>query len=225
MKLVCLSAVLLGCCAVAGPAGAQQKPAPAGVAANRSCLGCHTKLRDRLVSATSRHLPPGANSCTDCHESHAGRGKPSLKQPVSALCASCHSGLTEGKKFVHGAMKAPCTVCHDPHASAFPHTLRAATNDLCLECHAGGFGPGGTVSLFGGAVKLPREVLGDLKPLPVRAGHPVPYHPVFASADIGLREINCLSCHTAHASEGSPDLLVSGASGRKGLCGRCHSAP
>ncbi len=153
------------------------------------------------------------HTCTDCHG------------PARALCKSCHSGLAEGKKHVHGALRAPCTVCHDPHASQFPHILRAAINDLCLECHAGGFGTAATVTLFKGSVKLPRELLGGLQPLAVRAGHPVPDHPVFAAAGIGQREINCLSCHTPHASEGSPDLLVSGAAGRKGLCGKCHSPP
>lgn len=143
--------------------------------------------------------------------------------PVRAACTSCHSGLTEGKKHVHSALRAPCTVCHDPNESRLPHLLRAATNDLCMECHAGEFGTAATVTLFNGSVKLPRASLGDLRPLAVREGHPVPDHPVFASAGIGQREINCLSCHTPHASDGSPDLLVSGAAGRKGLCGKCHS--
>lgn len=214
MKPVRLSGLLLGGCAVVFAAPA-----------NSDCLACHTKLRDRIASAASRHGPPGVDSCIVCHEAHAGQGKPKLKQPAGALCISCHGDLVEGKKFVHGALRAPCTVCHDPHASDFPHTLRAATNELCLECHEGGFGPGAALTLFRGAVKVPRQLFGDMKPLAVRSGHPVPLHPVFAPADVGQREINCLSCHTAHASEGSRDLLVSGASGRKGLCGKCHSPP
>ncbi len=208
MKLVRLGGLLLGGCVVV-------------FATNPDCLACHTKLRDRIESAVSRHRP----LCTDCHEAHAGQGKPKLKQTAGALCTSCHGDIAEGKKFVHGALRAPCIVCHDPHAPDFPHILRAATNELCMECHEGGFGPGAALTLFKGAVKVPRQLLADIKPLAVRSGHPVPLHPVFAPADVGQREINCLSCHTPHASEESKDLLVSGASGRKGLCGKCHSPP
>jgi predicted CXXCH cytochrome family protein len=197
LKSICLTAIVL-LCAGAGRAGAQE-PAP----------------------AASRH----GTDCTNCHETPAGEGKPKLKSAAGKLCVSCHSGVTEGKKFVHGALRLPCTVCHDPHESRFPRLLRAGINDLCMECHAGGFGGSATVTLFKGEVKLPREAVGNLQPLPVRAGHPVPYHPVFAAAGLGQREINCLSCHTPHASEASPDLLISGASGRKGLCGKCHSPP
>jgi len=138
-------------------------------------------------------------------------------------CAKCHSELTEGKKYIHEPVRVSCTVCHDPQASEVPKMLRAATNDLCLECHGAGERQGVTVALFDGRVKVPGALLRGLRPLPVRAGHPVPYHPVFVPEGTGLPEINCLSCHEPHASGGSPQLLVSGAAGMKGLCVKCHS--
>jgi len=141
----------------------------------------------------------------------------------AASCARCHSELTHGKKYVHEPVRHSCTICHDPQASQSPTLLRAPLNDLCLECHGAGERPGDTVALFNGRVKVPGTLLHGLRPLPVRAGHPVPYHPVFVPAGMGLPEINCLSCHTPHASDGSPQLLVSGAEGRKGLCVKCHS--
>lgn len=141
----------------------------------------------------------------------------------AASCAKCHADLTQGKKYIHEPVRVSCTICHDPQASDMPRMLRAPTNDLCLECHLQGERPGATVALFNGRVKVPGALLRGMRPLPVRAGHPVPDHPVFVPAAIGLPEINCLSCHKPHASDGSPQLLVSGAAGRKGLCGTCHS--
>jgi predicted CXXCH cytochrome family protein len=138
-------------------------------------------------------------------------------------CVKCHSDLTEGKKYVHEPVRISCTICHDPQRAEFPHMLRAATNDLCLECHGAGARPGETVTLFNGRVKVPGTLLRGLRPLPVRSGHPEPYHPVFVPAGMGLPEINCLSCHLPHASDGSPQLLVTGAAGRKELCVKCHS--
>jgi predicted CXXCH cytochrome family protein len=153
----------------------------------------------------------------------AGADRPPHRGFDAASCAKCHADLTEGKKYIHQPVRVSCTICHDPQASEVPKMLRAATNDLCLECHGAGERPGATVALFNGRVKVPGALLRGLRPLPVRAGHPEPYHPVFVPAGMGLPEINCLSCHTPHASDGSPQLLVSGAAGRKGLCVKCHS--
>ena len=90
----------------------------------------------------------GANAdhaCTDCHSS-ATPSASDLIQPLSGLCADCHSKrIAAGEHAVDVPVTAPnntlpihngemtCVTCHDPHQPLA--ALRMEDPELCRQCH------------------------------------------------------------------------------------------
>lgn len=196
------------------------------------CFGCHEETRNRFQNAAFKHslLVTEPNSCVDCHDSHVAARPHALRKPVNALCAGCHATVAGGKKFVHPPVAASCTACHDAHASGFAKELHAQGNDLCLECHGENavklMQESGPMKLFGGRATLPPKTFEELRYLTLSRdhsrGHPFPNHPVQAAAKDGKPEINCLTCHTPHASDAGPRLFVTDTPSSTELCVRCH---
>lgn len=194
------------------------------------CFVCHEEMKNRIASAKVKHGLLEVGACTDCHDPHGSNQERLLKEPVKALCESCHADVIAEKKFIHRPLHTSCVLCHDPHASDFPKHLHAGLNNLCLECHGPkalsivqGQGP---VVLFNGQVSLPAKPFEDIRWLRLdiegKRGHPFPNHPVFSPQGDSKAEINCLSCHLPHAANGSPDLLVTEKADSSVLCVRCH---
>ncbi|MBI5086088.1 MAG: cytochrome c3 family protein [Acidobacteria bacterium] len=195
------------------------------------CFTCHADLQERYTKAKSKHtlLSSDINTCTDCHDPHATNQARALKRPVTTLCTTCHSGLTEEKKFVHEPVKGSCAICHDAHGSEHSKNLHAPVETLCLECHNTKTAPrlfdGKETTLFSGKVTLPPQSYSEIKTIEItkgRFGHPTGNHPVFADAKDGKPGFNCLTCHLPHAANGSLQLLVTEEPTTMTLCNKCH---
>ncbi|MBI3484368.1 MAG: hypothetical protein HY012_04355 [Acidobacteria bacterium] len=202
------------------------------------CYLCHDAIQSQIASAKQVHgVFKQADTCTNCHSPHATAYPQHLKQPLVALCESCHAQQAEQqttKKFLHPpAFQAGCTVCHEPHASDYAGRLRAGINELCMSCHASdaqgeaSSDPKNLV-LFGGTVRLPGDYLASVKRLPLRkgavAGHPMANHPVEGKADPSNPEkpLTCVACHNPHAGNGSQRMFVTETRSSSPLCIRCH---
>ena len=129
-------------------------------------------------------------------------------------------------KYIHGPVRMSCVFCHDAHASDIADDLHEPVHELCLECHGENVDKIRFSSepflLFEGRVELPKDSFERLKPLRLAkngTGHPVEGHPVYVPAEGDTEELNCLSCHKAHADASSPQLLKQS---RQSLCLRCH---
>jgi predicted CXXCH cytochrome family protein len=199
------------------------------------CDGCHADIKARIDRSTHKHrivskdkpLIKSESSCVECHDAHATNQKYILKKPEQALCIRCHQDLTARKTYIHRPVSLSCIFCHDAHASDVPKTLHVPVRELCLGCH----GPDSSkiinsrkaYPLFEDKVSLPPNVFEKLGPLGLssdgKTGHPVEGHPIHVDQSANKPGLDCLSCHTAHASATSPNLLVSD---RESLCLRCH---
>jgi len=85
------------------------------------------------------------HACTDCHAT-ATPDADDLIQPLSDLCADCHTDrITAGEHVVGVPVSGPdntlplhdgvmsCATCHDPH-QPFAE-LRMEDPELCRQCH------------------------------------------------------------------------------------------
>jgi predicted CXXCH cytochrome family protein len=199
------------------------------------CNSCHEDIKARIENSRFRHevvskdkpLIKNRSSCLECHDAHATNEKNLLKKPEQALCSGCHGNLTRDKSYVHDPVGVSCVFCHDSHASDIPKTLRASVNKLCIGCH--GMNAGRILHskqpflLFDDQVSVPPKAFKELREISIsrdgKTGHPVQGHPIYAPATGEKAELNCLSCHVAHADNVSPRLLVSD---RPSLCAKCH---
>jgi DmsE family decaheme c-type cytochrome len=150
------------------------------------------------------------------------------------LCLDCHVTFEETMQLpsVHTPVKAGnCSDCHNPHASTHGQLLDDEPDRICASCHSD-MAPEGAMSIHE----------------PVLAGRCVDCHDPHAAqnpntlkladnelcnschADIASEvasvefkhspvERNCLGCHDAHASAGSPHLLKKEGAA---LCTGCH---
>ena len=199
------------------------------------CNGCHLEIKTYIENAKSRHnivakdqsLIQTDSSCMECHDPHATNQKYFLKKPEPDLCDRCHLDLTAGKRYVHDPVRQSCIFCHDAHASDFPNDLHAPVHELCISCHGENAEKirydRGPFLLFEGRVLLLQDSFERLMPLRLSKdgkGHPTEGHPVYIPANNGKAELNCLSCHYAHADGSSPQLLKES---RESLCRRCHA--
>jgi predicted CXXCH cytochrome family protein len=198
------------------------------------CNGCHVEIKEYIENAKSRHnivskdqaLIQTDSSCLECHDAHATNQKYFLKKPEVDLCNRCHLDLTAGKRYVHDPVRMSCIFCHDAHASDIANDLHAPVHELCMSCHGENAEKiryaREPFLLFEGRALLLQDSFERLKPLRLSndgTGHPNEGHPVYVPAKDGKTELNCLSCHFAHADASSPQLLKES---RESLCLRCH---
>ena len=198
------------------------------------CNDCHLEIKTFIENAKSRHnivskdqsLIKSESSCVECHDAHATNQKYFLKKTELELCNRCHLNLTAGMKYVHDPVRLSCIFCHDAHASDIPNDLHAPIQELCLGCHGENADKirysREPFLLFEGRVQLLRDSFERLKPLRLDKngkGHPTAGHPVYVPAGDNNAELNCLSCHDAHADASSPQLLKES---KSFLCLRCH---
>jgi predicted CXXCH cytochrome family protein len=216
----------------APPAGGKVQLIAPGI--EQLCNGCHLEIKNLIENAAYRHnivskgqsLINSDSSCVECHDAHATNQEYFLKKPEPELCDRCHRDLTSGMKYIHGPVRMSCVFCHDAHASDIADDLHEPVHELCLECHGENVDKIRFSSepflLFEGRVELLKDSFERLKPLRLAkngTGHPVEGHPVYVPAEGDTEELNCLSCHKAHADASSPQLLKQS---RQSLCLRCH---
>jgi len=183
---------------------------------SENCLTCHPDKKEGKAVHTAVGM-----GCDNCHRAASEKDKQKTSITLIAegggLCATCHQASRGTVQ--HGPYKVgQCLVCHEPHASNFPKQTRAETNTLCLSCH-GSSRPdvkvnadAKTVFLLGGRTldlasyeKAPKVGVGHSK----ESTPPVSSHPVAGRDPRKHAELNCLSCHVAHAS--ATDHLLHGA--------------
>jgi predicted CXXCH cytochrome family protein len=190
--------------------------APVGI----SCLFCH----DAHASNFPMELHASVHDlCLACHGANAEKIIQST-QPFSLFEGKVNlppktfekiSYIDISSKYVHEPVGISCVFCHNSHASDFPKELHAPVHDLCIACH----GPnaeriarsGQAFLLFNSRVSLPPKVFKTLKGLALssdgKRGHPEG-HLVYAPAKDKNPEFNCLTCHTPHATDSNPQLVV-----------------
>lgn len=219
------------------------KPASAGKVmlndtdTRKLCLTCHSEKEKEMADAKVQH--PGAQGeCVACHNPHAGPTPGFLQpDPVNA-CTTCHADIAAQHKKSHlhqPVFEQGCATCHEAHGSERPKLLRADVTQLCLECHSSASKPQKVagepyITIFNGKVKLPEDYFrkNDVPRFEVKfgLGHPTANHPVQNVRDPEdpnkiRAEINCLSCHQAHAGDARAMLVKDQ---RPGLmfCRTCH---
>ncbi|HCJ66407.1 MAG TPA: hypothetical protein DHV62_03545, partial [Elusimicrobia bacterium] len=168
-----------------------------------TCLSCHqahTSSVGKLLIETG-HPMFLEGGCDACHTATGADGKSKLNAKSEKLCFTCHADTEElGKKKVVHAVFSDCTFCHSGHVSKEKKLLLKKMNNICYECH------------------LP-ETFKE---------HPVPKHPVYfdestqkkkltLQGDPSGRAFNCLSCHSAHASDNQKMFNDTGKD-----CTNCH---
>ena len=159
------------------------------------------------------------------------RLKPGAKGKV---CLSCHTAFQEKMKlpFVHTPVKAGnCADCHNPHTSDHEKFLAEDAGKICLKCH-GGIVPGKAKSVHksvveGNCVKCHDPHAAKYRNNLAFDGNALCFscHKEIAESVKGSKfghkpvEKGCLTCHAAHASAGTEDLLKTGV---PALCIGCH---
>jgi cytochrome b subunit of formate dehydrogenase len=128
----------------------------AGAALAAEAVGDSADVATQVKPAARAVLPPGAETCMECHESGHPSGKREADVPpkvnvidllasphASVGCTDCHGDL-EGADFPHPAKLKPvlCGSCHDQEQAQFDESLHGkavkrgdpqAPN--CKECH------------------------------------------------------------------------------------------
>lgn len=170
--------------------------------------------------------------CQSCHQVHQGKTENLLTQTDKngALCASCHkrqapkdekAARKAGVHPVNVELEEPveirgikvksveCASCHSVHngtleTALYPDKIKD-TEELCIACHE-------------------RQHAKDEKEAAKKGIHPMNLEldePV-KIAEIEVKKIGCLSCHSVHA--GKPDTPVLLEEYRDGeLCENCHA--
>lgn len=162
------------------------------------CYECH---RDKigLFAQDYVHGPVAGGTCTVCHDPHGSEFAMTLVRPVPVLCDGCHpdvsgaTGSVQHYPFAQGW----CVDCHDPHATNNRWVLTKEGQELCLNCH------------FGDGTEITHR-------------HPFgvePEHKLASPLPLGKKgELECLSCHMAHASDADYLLRTDQAN----ICLGCH---
>ena len=199
----------------------------------KSCTLCH----DVHASEHTAELnAPVYELCMECHGENAetilksSEPFPFLDGLVSLPPKSYEElpYLDIDSEFIHEPVRSSCVFCHDAHASDVPGKLYAPVHELCLGCHndsnadriMNSIRP---IPLFEGKVNLPPKIFEKLSGLHLfksgSIGHPIQNHPVYIPATDTEPELNCLTCHTSHASDTG---LMRWKDSRNKMCGECH---
>ena len=165
----------------------------------KSCFICHENRRG-MFSQEYVHGPVASGSCRICHNPHGSQYEKSLNHPIQILCFSCHEEVEEElrKKEIHRPfVEGRCTACHDPHSTGNRWVLVKNSQEICFSCHQVG-------TNFD------------------RHNHPYnikPRHKLRIPLKLSESgQLECLSCHNPHASDGKHLLRVS----QDYLCFSCH---
>jgi predicted CXXCH cytochrome family protein len=127
LKLPGRHAVLEDCAACHEDQGDHTFPSWTPEAVRDLCLNCH--------DVSTRHPPPEKGACTACHDPHASRLRPLLRQSVAELCQKCHLP-GPSPAFPHPPFKeGSCTDCHAPHGSSHKAHLVGPEPETCTTCH------------------------------------------------------------------------------------------
>jgi predicted CXXCH cytochrome family protein len=197
------------------------------------CVMCHGEQTKQIETAKVQH-PGAAGDCTDCHSPHASKTPGLPKTNGVEICLTCHTEQAEmlkTKKILHRpAFQDGCGTCHNAHGNDNAHLLRVKDiNTLCLECHGPDTVPERLesqqlIAIFDGKVKLPAKYHVPILALKYNAGHPVAFHPIAGPVDAknpAAGQMNCLTCHQAHAGN-QVGMLVKDQKPGMDFCNTCH---
>ena len=100
------------------------------------CVGCHVEQKVDAGKFSRHPLKEGVVVCTDCHDTHGGKGPSMLKQfTVNETCYECHTEKRGPFLFEHEPVQDDCTNCHVPHGSVHDNMLMVRMPQLCQQCH------------------------------------------------------------------------------------------
>lgn len=194
---------------------------------NARCTTCHAEGELAASHALTSINHRGA-TCTECHNPHDDKHGSFLAQPANLLCRSCHIGYGDFLGGPHDITRSPanwplasresggdCLACHRPHADDGGTLFRAGHaagmigNDAaCVQCHPGAAWHGE----------------GDIAALHPRKGN---MQAVVRALPLGPGdELQCHTCHNAHAHADTKSLLRKGvptATELGSLCITCHT--
>jgi predicted CXXCH cytochrome family protein len=180
------------------------------------CYRCHDKLKNATNQMRYIHNPFKEGRCRDCHDPHVSDLKGLLRYDINELCTSCHNKIMNPseKPFIHQALRSGrCTDCHLPHGSDRPKLLLKSEREICWQCHS----------------SLKEEAKKTIVHSPYKNDNCSKCHEVHTSTNINLlkeeaqklcqkchtsncktknvslnfitKNMDCIICHTGHASE------------------------
>ncbi len=147
--------------------------------------------------------------CSTCHLAHryARDFEPCTHDP-DGRCTTCHEIHRCAEKHARPTMEHPearCLECHDPHDMSHGEFLKGPIAELCITCH----------DEYAGGAAVGMHPLGTMDRV-------VPQELIEAGAQVqsGSRELTCAVCHSTHAADHQPLLMLDPDSNR--LCLACH---
>ncbi len=102
-----------------------------------TCLKCHEKISEEILTTHSHISLQDGNSCLNCHSPHAGNNKALLKDREEQVCRSCHAQTLDLYKDTisrHPPVE-KCSSCHESHGSKNLGMLKGDGNAVCVQCH------------------------------------------------------------------------------------------
>lgn len=201
------------------------------------CYKCHANLKESL-SDPSVHFPFKNGKCAACHNPHTGNIKGLLNEQINTLCLRCHTSVNNAmqKGNVHGALRqGSCMDCHAAHTSKNRGLLVKNGKDLCWQCHASlkeqlsrkhihsAFNNGECSACHDphGSAEDYQFVASPNKTC--KKCHAPRCNVKGVSLTHITKEMNCVSCHSGHASDVKGLLGPFGHSFFLGKeCGSCH---